>query len=122
MPTLPLVVNGRDFSLEVDPQTSLLTVLRDHLDLTGSKSGGGEGDGRIPRCEGGEPMNEKPQAAIVLDPERYELSAEPLYHFDVDRREFFKLLGAGVLVYSALNRAVTQESGGAGHSWGDSLP
>ena len=67
-------------------------------------------------------MNEKPQAAIVLDPERYELSAEPLYHFDVDRREFFKLLGAGVLVYSALNRAVTQESGGAGHSWGDSLP
>ncbi|PYX30009.1 MAG: ferredoxin [Acidobacteria bacterium] len=43
MPTLPLVVNGRDFSLEVDPQTSLLTVLRDHLDLTGSKYGCGEG-------------------------------------------------------------------------------
>src|SRR5437588_3929845 len=43
MPTLPLVVNGRDFSLEVDPQTSLLTVLREHLDLTGSKYGCGEG-------------------------------------------------------------------------------
>src|SRR5439155_3156815 len=43
MPTLPLVVNGRDFSLEVDPQTSLLMVLRDHLDLTGSKYGCGEG-------------------------------------------------------------------------------
>jgi nicotinate dehydrogenase subunit A len=43
MPTLPLVVNGRSFTLDVDPQTSLLSVLRDHLDLTGSKYGCGEG-------------------------------------------------------------------------------
>src|SRR5215831_17106415 len=43
MPTLPLVVNERAVSVDVDPQTSLLTVLRDHLDLTGSKYGCGEG-------------------------------------------------------------------------------
>lgn len=43
MPTLPLVVNERAVSVDVDPQTSLLTVLRDHLNLTGSKYGCGEG-------------------------------------------------------------------------------
>ena len=40
---LPLVVNGRSLTVDVDPQTSLLTVLRDYLDLTGSKYGCGEG-------------------------------------------------------------------------------
>ncbi|MBZ5679563.1 MAG: (2Fe-2S)-binding protein [Acidobacteriia bacterium] len=43
MPTLRLVVNGNAYTLDVDPQTSLLTVLRDQLDLTGSKYGCGEG-------------------------------------------------------------------------------
>ena len=43
MPTLPLVVNERALTVDVDPQTSLLTVLRDYLDLTGSKYGCGEG-------------------------------------------------------------------------------
>ncbi len=41
--SIPLVVNGRSYSLEVDPQTPLLTALREHLDLTGSKYGCGEG-------------------------------------------------------------------------------
>src|SRR5438309_934294 len=31
---------------------------------------------------------------IVLEPERYELQAAPLYHFEVDRREFFRVLGS----------------------------
>ena len=43
MPTIHLSVNGRDYAVDADPQTSLLTVLRDHLDLTGSKYGCGEG-------------------------------------------------------------------------------
>jgi len=43
MSTARLSINGRNYSLEVDPQTSLLTVLREHLDLTGSKYGCGEG-------------------------------------------------------------------------------
>jgi aerobic-type carbon monoxide dehydrogenase small subunit (CoxS/CutS family) len=38
-----LSINGRNYSVNVDPQTSLLTVLREHLDLTGSKYGCGEG-------------------------------------------------------------------------------
>ena len=38
-----LDVNGVKREVTVDPSVSLLTVLRDHLDLTGSKYGCGEG-------------------------------------------------------------------------------
>ena len=64
-----------------------------------------------------------PNATQVLEPERYELTAAAPYHFDLDRREFFKFLGAGVLVVSVLNPAVIgQESGGSRHWRDDSLP
>ena len=43
MATLRLAINGKSYSVETDPQTSLLTVLRENLDLTGSKYGCGEG-------------------------------------------------------------------------------
>lgn len=43
MATIQLAINGRSYRVDVDPQTSLLTVLREHLDLTGSKYGCGEG-------------------------------------------------------------------------------
>ncbi len=66
--------------------------------------------------------SEKMQAPIPLEPERYELAAEPPYRFDLGRRDFFKFLGAGVLVVSVLKPAIfAQESGGARRS-GDSLP
>jgi aerobic-type carbon monoxide dehydrogenase small subunit (CoxS/CutS family) len=38
-----LSVNGTNYPVDADPNDSLLTVLRDHLDLTGSKYGCGEG-------------------------------------------------------------------------------
>jgi isoquinoline 1-oxidoreductase subunit alpha len=43
MATIQLAVNGKSYPVDVDPQTSLLAVLREHLDLTGSKYGCGEG-------------------------------------------------------------------------------
>ena len=43
MATIQLAINGKNYSVEADAQTSLLTVLREHLDLTGSKYGCGEG-------------------------------------------------------------------------------
>jgi aerobic-type carbon monoxide dehydrogenase small subunit (CoxS/CutS family) len=56
-----LLINGRSFSVEAEPDTSLLSVLREQLDLTGTKYGCGEGqcgactvlvDGRAHRsCE-----------------------------------------------------------------------
>ena len=38
-----LTVNGQTFQLAVDPQWTLLEVLREHLGLTGSKEGCGKG-------------------------------------------------------------------------------
>lgn len=43
MATLRLAINGKSYSVDTDPQTSLLAVLRENLDLTGSKYGCGEG-------------------------------------------------------------------------------
>jgi len=43
MAVMHLSINGHSYAIDAEPQTSLLTVLRDHLDLTGSKYGCGEG-------------------------------------------------------------------------------
>ena len=43
MAAIRLAINGKNYSVDTDPQTSLLTVLREDLDLTGSKYGCGEG-------------------------------------------------------------------------------
>jgi nicotinate dehydrogenase subunit B len=60
-------------------------------------------------------MNKNSISENSLDLERYELTAPPRYHFDVDRREFFRFLGAGVLIVSVLKDAhAIQESGGNG--------
>ncbi|MFZ0864353.1 MAG: molybdopterin cofactor-binding domain-containing protein [Candidatus Sulfotelmatobacter sp.] len=68
-------------------------------------------------------MSAKTDAQVPLEPERYELRAATPYRFDLDRREFFKFLGAGVLVVSVLKPAVVaQESGGARRGRGESLP
>ena len=37
--TVSLIVNGEQHTLEVDTRTSLLDLLREHLDLTGAKKG-----------------------------------------------------------------------------------
>jgi aerobic-type carbon monoxide dehydrogenase small subunit (CoxS/CutS family) len=41
---MELRVNGRTYHVDADPERSLLSVLRDDLDLTGSKYGCGEGE------------------------------------------------------------------------------
>lgn len=60
------------------------------------------------------------------EPERYELSEAPAYQFGWSRREFFKVLGGGVVVLVALQNgsppdAHAQESGG-GRRQGGSQP
>jgi isoquinoline 1-oxidoreductase len=59
-------------------------------------------------------MNREPIAELVLEPERYELRADPVYRFEVDRREFFKTLGCGVVVFLMADSVSAQESGGGG--------
>jgi nicotinate dehydrogenase subunit B len=56
-----------------------------------------------------------------IEPERYELLAGPAYHFTPDRREFFKLLGAGLLVVLTVD-AQESGSGGRGRRGGQELP
>jgi aerobic-type carbon monoxide dehydrogenase small subunit (CoxS/CutS family) len=43
MATVKLSINGHSHSVDADPDASLLSVLREQLDLTGSKYGCGEG-------------------------------------------------------------------------------
>lgn len=50
----------------------------------------------------------------VLEPERYELSATLPYRFELDRREFFKVLGCGMVVLFLVDAALAQESGNGG--------
>ena len=72
---------------------------RQHMSLwnTSTNSGcdpkGSEGPESV--HEGVQPMSGKPDFQIPLEPERYELTAPAAYCFEVDRREFFKFLGAG---------------------------
>ena len=54
----------------------------------------------------------------ALEPERYELAAGPAYRFEVDRREFVKLLGGGLVVLAAAPPALPQESGARGGAAG----
>jgi nicotinate dehydrogenase subunit B len=68
-------------------------------------------------------MSERTLISSSWEPERYELSSAPVYHFGLDRRDFFKFLGAGVLVASLLETTATpQESGRVRTRRGDSLP
>jgi nicotinate dehydrogenase subunit B len=59
-----------------------------------------------------------------IEPERYELAAGPAYRFETDRRDFFRLLGAGLLVVLVTKaaHAAVQESGGRGRFGPQSLP
>ena len=59
----------------------------------------------------------------MFEPERYELFAGPAYRFEPDRRDFFKLLGGGMLVLLALDStALAQESGSGGRRGGREMP
>ena len=67
-------------------------------------------------------MSAKTHAQTPLEPERYELRAAAPYRFDLDRREFFKFLGAGVLVVSVLKPAVAAQESGGGRQRRTDLP
>ena len=41
--SFPLTINGKPYTVDADPDTPLLWVLRDHLNLTGTKYGCGQG-------------------------------------------------------------------------------
>jgi nicotinate dehydrogenase subunit B len=67
--------------------------------------------------------NKTSEPIIPLEPERYELREAPAYRFEANRREFFKLLGSGMLIISALpNASPAQESGTSKRPSSQDLP
>ena len=68
-------------------------------------------------------MSANPNFGNQLEPERYELTAPPTYRFETDRREFFRILGSGLLIVCVLKDAVAfQESGAGRQRAGEELP
>ena len=65
-----------------------------------------------------------PAQKFVPEPERYEFRATPIHHFELDRRDFFKLLGAGIAVFAiAKNSSAMQETAPGPRSFhGEELP
>jgi isoquinoline 1-oxidoreductase len=57
-----------------------------------------------------------------IEPERYEFLETPWYQFEVDRRDFFRLLGGGVLVFLALGEAEAFQQPGQGRPRGFGAP
>ncbi|HKE34354.1 MAG TPA: molybdopterin cofactor-binding domain-containing protein [Candidatus Acidoferrum sp.] len=51
---------------------------------------------------------------FAVEPERFEFSAAPIHKFDLARREFFKLLGAGVAVFAVARDAIAVQETPAG--------
>ncbi|MGH7248414.1 MAG: molybdopterin cofactor-binding domain-containing protein, partial [Pseudomonadota bacterium] len=58
----------------------------------------------------------------IMELERYELQSGPAYRFDLDRRGFFRALGAGIAVVVAASNGEAQESGGRRGGGREALP
>jgi nicotinate dehydrogenase subunit B len=63
-------------------------------------------------------MNKNLELELVLEPERYELQTPPVHHFEIDRRDFAKIVGTGIAVFLLSKGAIAKqqqgESGGRG--------
>lgn len=68
-------------------------------------------------------MSPDRQSGAEVEPERYELHSLSSVRFESNRRDFFRFLGAGVVVACAASRTVgLQESGGNRRNSEDDLP
>ena len=63
-------------------------------------------------------MKDELRDEILIEPERYELTAAPFYHFEIARRDFFKGLGGGLLIVFALKETRAQQESGGGRRGG----
>ena len=56
----------------------------------------------------------RPSDLEFTEPERYELHEGPFYHFEINRREFVGVLGAGILISVAMPAVAQRARGGGG--------
>jgi nicotinate dehydrogenase subunit B len=60
---------------------------------------------------------------FAIEPERYELHSSAIHHFDLQRRDFFKVMGAGMAIFTvAANASAAQESGTRRHNGDQGQP
>jgi nicotinate dehydrogenase subunit B len=52
---------------------------------------------------------------LAFEPERYEFRAAPIHQFDLARRDFFKILGAGITVFAIAKDALAAQETAPGH-------
>jgi isoquinoline 1-oxidoreductase len=57
------------------------------------------------------------QQTLILEPERYEFSSGSIHHFDLARREFFKLLGAGIAVFAVAKSSLAAPETAPSHGF-----
>ncbi len=63
-------------------------------------------------------MSNQPNSSDPCEPERYELRERPAYLFAVNRREFFEIAGAGLLIVAGETDAEAQRRRGGGEGGG----
>ena len=55
------------------------------------------------------------QGKFAIEPERYEFSSAPIHQFELARRDFFKILGAGIAVFAVAKDALAMQETAPGH-------
>ena len=55
------------------------------------------------------------QGKFTIEPERYEIRATPIHQFELARRDFFKILGAGIAVFAMAKDALAAQETAPGH-------
>ncbi len=60
--------------------------------------------------------------AFVPEPERYEFREDSFHHFEMQRRDFFKVFGAGIALFAVAKDAIAAQESGAGGFRGGELP
>ncbi len=55
------------------------------------------------------------QGKFTIEPERYEIRATPIHQFELARRDFFKILGAGIAVFAIAKDALAAQETAPGH-------
>src|SRR5712664_3010944 len=98
-------------------------LAREYLPLRDASAHNRRGSSSRKNDARGSAMN-GPAQKFVPEPERYEFRATPIHHFELDRRDFFKLLGAGIAVFAiAKNSSAMQETAPGPRSFhGEELP
>jgi nicotinate dehydrogenase subunit B len=56
-----------------------------------------------------------PEMKLALEPERYEFQAAPIHQFELARRDFFKILGAGIAIFAIAKDALAAQETAPGH-------